>query len=170
MKKSVYRGWHLRRHGRPSQGDAVALPAAAPPAAVKPTERKRRLWVILLVCLLGSGAASFVVFKYILPGIIAPSIPRELLGTWAATEGDLKGVTLEFRWYGTAVATSYRQGKKEIINYSVEVEDETIFLTDKHPAPGMEETLIQTIVKLTDNELIIRDADQKTYRMIRVRN
>src|SRR5262249_23643103 len=136
--------------------------AAAPPAADKPTARKRRLWPLLLICLLGSAVASFVIFKY-----IAPRIPGELVGTWRVVEGPLKGATLEFTWYGTATATEYKQGKKETVNFSVEVDEDIIFLTTRD-AFGKQETLTQTILEVTDNELIIQDADRKTYRMVRV--
>jgi hypothetical protein len=163
MKRILGREWRERKQRRHAQDEVVEQTAAAPPAAVKPTAPKRRLWLFLLLCLLGSSVASFVIFKY-----IAPRIPRELVGTWQVVEGDLKGATLEFRWYGTATATEYKQGKKETVDFSVEVDDDIIYLTTKD-AFGRQETLTQTILDLSDNELIIQDADRKTYRMVRVR-
>jgi hypothetical protein len=170
MKKSMHRRWHLRRNGGPAQAEAAEQETAAPPAAVQPVGRKRRLWLFLLICLLGSSAVSFVAFKYIIPSFVAPSIPRELVGTWEVLEGDLKGATLEFRWYGTATAVAYKQGKKETVNFSVQFDDDVIFMTSKQDLFGKEETLTQTILALTDDELVIRDADWKTYRMTRVRH
>jgi hypothetical protein len=41
-------------------------------------------------------------------------------------------------------------------------------MTSKSPASGLDETVIQTIVKLTDDELVIRDQDQVTYNVIRI--
>jgi hypothetical protein len=163
MKRILGREWRERRQRRQAQEEVVEQTTAEPQAEVKPVKRKRRLWPLLLICLLASSVVSFVIFKY-----IAPRIPRELVGTWQVVEGDLKGATLEFRWYGTATAVEYKQGKKEIVNFSVEVDDDVIYLTTRD-ALGRQETLTQTILEMTDNELIIQDADHKTYRMVRVR-
>jgi uncharacterized protein (TIGR03066 family) len=140
-------------------------PAAVPGPQAKPTG-KRRLWLFLLLCLVGSSLVSFVVFKY-----VAPTIPHELIGTWEVTQGPLKGATLEFRWYGTAIATSpEKQGKKEIPDSSVKVEGKTIYLTSADGVTGKKETVAQTILKLTKDELVIRDEEQKIYAMTRIRN
>ena len=97
-------------------------------------------------------------------------MPRELVGTWQVTEGDLKGATLEFNWYGTAIATQYTGGKKGTLESSVKLEGKTILLTAHDPVTGKEETLSQTILKLTDDELVIRDQDKHVYRMVKIRN
>jgi uncharacterized protein (TIGR03066 family) len=126
-----------------------------------------RWWLFLLLCLLGSTAASFVIFKYVAPSVVAPSIPSELIGTWQVVDGDLKGATLEFTWHGTAVATSYKHAVKEVTQSSVKIEGKRIILTTEDPATHRADTVVQTIVNLTDNELVIRDEDKNTYRMIR---
>jgi uncharacterized protein (TIGR03066 family) len=143
----------------------------ASPTAVKRGGGKARPWLFLLLCLCGATVTSFVIFKYIAPSIVAPSLPPELVGTWQVTEGDLKGATLEFRWHGTALATSYnKQGNKETVQSSVEVDGRKILLTSKDAEKGTTETLTQTILKLTEDELVLRDEDQKTYRLVRVGN
>ena len=156
------------REVRKIAGTRQVEPTEQPAALAKPHGKpvvKRRLWVFLLLCLAGSTLASFVVFKY-----IAPTIPHELIGTWQVADGPLKGATLEFRWYGTAIATSMdKQGKKEITDSSVKVDGKTIVLTSADRTTGKEETVVQTILKLTKDELVIRDEDRKVYTMTRVR-
>lgn len=168
MKNSIGRASGFRKNHEPSQAEAPEQPAAAPQAGAAPGRRKRRLGLFLLACLLGSAAVSFVAFKYIAPSILAPSIPSELVGTWRVEEGNLKGATLEFSWYGTAVATEHKKGKTEITNSAVKVEGRKIFLTSKDADTGKEDTVTQTIARLTEDELVIRDEDQNVYRMIRV--
>ena len=112
-----------------------------------------------------SSVASFVAFKYIL----ASQIPRELVGSWQVTEGSLKGATLELRRDGTALAIVYRQGKKETTRSSIKVEGKTIFLATRDAIAGTDDTSMHTIVELTDDELVLRDEDQSTYRMTRLR-
>src|SRR5262249_9077207 len=112
-----------------------------------------------------SAVTSFVIFKY-----VAPSIPRELVGTWKVTEGPLKDATLEFRWYGTAIATANVKGKPEITDSSVKVVGNRILMTSKHATTGKEDTVSQTILKLTEDELVVRDEDRMVYSMRRVRN
>jgi uncharacterized protein (TIGR03066 family) len=155
----------VRKNSKSYQTGSDEQRDAAPGPQAKPALR-RRLWVFLLLCLAGSSLASFVVFKY-----IAPTIPHELIGTWQVADGPMKGATLEFRWYGAAIATSPdKQGKKEITDSSVKVVGNTIFQTTQHAVTGKEDTVSQTILKLTENELVLRDEDRNTYAMTRVRN
>src|SRR5262245_51757060 len=64
MNNRIDRDRRSRRHRRPSQGLATAQPGASPDSPSEPTRGKGRLWLVLLICLAGSTAASFVVFKY----------------------------------------------------------------------------------------------------------
>jgi uncharacterized protein (TIGR03066 family) len=138
-------------------------------ATATATPRKLPLWLILALCLCGSTIVSFVGFKYLGPALVAPSIPEELVGTWKIATGGMKGATLEFTWHGTAIATEHKQGKTETTHSSVKVEGNKILLTSRKDDTGEPETFVQTIVKLTGNELVIRDEDRQTYRMVRVR-
>jgi hypothetical protein len=133
-----------------------------PAPTTKPKRNRRLLW-FMLVLLVGASIASFVVFRFILP-----SVPRELVGTWQVIDGEMKGATLEFRWYGVGYAA--KRGEKEVAESSVRVRGKRIFMTYKTATPGVEDTVIQTIVKLTGDELIIRDQDQITYHLIRIRD
>jgi uncharacterized protein (TIGR03066 family) len=153
------------RHRRRSRG-GVAEPQANPPVAdVKPSAQRSPLWLVLLLCLAGSSVVSFVVFKL----LIVPSMPPELMGTWEVTGGPLRGATLEFRQDGTTLAVRYKQGKKVTTHSTARVEGKTLFLTTRDDeTPGKEETVTQTIVELTADELILRDEDQLTYHMKRV--
>src|SRR5262245_33497151 len=125
---------------------ASAAPAPAH-AVATPTGSRRRLWLTLALCLVGSAAISFVVFRY-----FVAAIPPQLLGTWQVTEGSLRGATLEFRPNGTAIAIRHLQGKKEITRSSVRVSGKTIFLTDRDDRTGKEETVKQTIIQLDADE------------------
>jgi uncharacterized protein (TIGR03066 family) len=155
---------HSTRSERRAKAEAVPpAPADLQPAAAAP-KRRWALWLCLLLCLVGSSAASYVVFKY----IVVPSVPLELVGTWQVTHGPMQGATLEFRDNGTAVAVKHEGGKRLTTHSAVEVKGKRIFLTTRD-ASG-EETVVQRIVKLTDDELVIRDEDQLTYSMRRVRN
>lgn len=138
----------------------TSKPSQAAEQAPKPSQR--RLWLVLLVCLVGSTAVSYVVFKH-----FVTSIPQELIGTWQVTEGRLRGATLEFRSDGTAVAVLTRQGKKEITHSTVKVEGKKIYMTDRDDR-GKVETVSQTIVKLADDLLILRDEENNTFRMKRI--
>jgi uncharacterized protein (TIGR03066 family) len=163
LKEAVDR--EVRKNSKSYKGESEEQQEASVRAQPKPTPH-RRLWIFLLLCLASSTLVSFVVFKY-----IAPTIPHELIGTWQVAEGPLKGATLEFLWHGTAIATSPdKQGKKETTDSSVKVEGKTIYLTSADGVTGKRETVTQTILKLSEDELVIRDEDRKTYAMTRVRH
>ncbi len=146
---------------KPEVGEAA--PATGNGEGSAPGARRTKLWLFLLVCLVGSSLASFVIFKY-----IAPSVPNELVGTWMIADGPLKGATLEFRWYGTAIATLNVKGKKEETRQAVKVAGSKMLLTSTDDATGKEDTVSQTILKLTKDELVIRDEERRVYTMKRV--
>jgi uncharacterized protein (TIGR03066 family) len=164
--KRIRDGARLFRR-RPPDPTVTVRPDGLP--AAERIGGRHRLWLFWLVCLLGSTAASFLIFKYIAPGVIAPSMPSELVGTWQVVDGDLKGATLEFTWHGTAIATSYKQNVKDVTRSSVKLEGKRILLTTEDPRTRKSDTVVQTIVNLTESELVIRDEDGNTYRMVPVR-
>ncbi len=129
-----------------------------------PTRARRRLLWIMLLLLAGATVASFIVFRYVLP-----KVPRELVGTWQVVDGDMKGATLDFRWYGTGYATMYKHGKKETAESSVRIRGKRIYMTYTG-AGGEEDVVIQTILKLSDDELVIRDQDNATYNLVKIRD
>jgi uncharacterized protein (TIGR03066 family) len=164
MNNRLDRERRSRAHRRASRGEPVVQDAAAPEAAVAAPAGKRRLGLILLLCLAGSTAVSFVVFKLTL----VPAVPPELVGSWEVAAGPLRGWSLEFRREGTAVATRYERGKKIVTDYSARVEGKSLSLTTRDEKTGKDDTVTQTIVELTADELVIRDEDQITYHMKRV--
>src|SRR6266540_2860089 len=171
MNKRMDRQRRSRKSWRHSESEAAEPKPAepevdAPEADVKPSSRHPRLWLVLLLCLAGSSVVSFVVFKC----LIVPTIPPELVGTWEVTAGPLRGATLEFRQDGTSIAIMYKQGKKATTHSSAKVEGKTLFLTTRDDTPGKEDTVTQTIVELTADELVLRDEELVTYHMKRVRN
>jgi uncharacterized protein (TIGR03066 family) len=155
-----------QREAAAPKSDAGEEGSPTPQGAAAPASSKGRLALILLVCLLGSLAVSYVVFKFFIPA----SVPNELVGTWQVTEGPLRGATLEFRHDGAVIATLTIKGKKEVTTQSAKVDGKKLFLTTKDPDTKKDDTVIQTILILTDDELVIRDEDKRTYRMKRVRN
>jgi hypothetical protein len=145
----------------------AAVPQAAPQTTAKPKKNRRLLWLMLLL-LVGAAAVSFVVFRFIVPKFTG--VPRELVGTWQVMEGDFKGATFECRWTGTAIFARHIQGKTETDESSIRVRGKRFFLTHKNNLTGKEETLVQTILLLTDDELVFRDEVQRVYKMIRIRD
>ena len=140
--------------------------ANLPEADVKPSAQRSPLWLVLLLCLAGSSVVSFVVFKL----LIVPSVPPELTGTWEVTAGPLRGATIEFHQDGTVLAVRYQRGKKVTTHSTARVEGKTLSLTTRDDeTPGKEETVTQTIVELTADELVLRDEDLVTYHLKRVR-
>ncbi len=166
MNNRMDRQRRSRKSWRRSASEPAEPKPAEPKPDIKPSSRRPRLWLVLLLCLAGSSVVSFVVFKWLL----VPTIPPELVGTWEVTGGPLQGATLEFRQDGTAIAIMYKQGKKATTHSSAKVEGKTLFLTTRDDTPGKEDTVTQTIVELTADELVLRDEDLVTYHMKRVRN
>jgi uncharacterized protein (TIGR03066 family) len=140
----------------------LQLAPSAPPAT---GSRRLRMLGLMFLLLIGSTAVSFVVFRY-----VAPRVPRDLVGTWQVVDGDMKGATLDFRWYGTGYATMVKQGKKETAESSVRVRGKRIYMTYPGNLPKEDDTVIQTILTLTDDELVIRDQDEVTYHLVRIRD
>jgi hypothetical protein len=163
----MYRAWRVARNGRSERRHVGGQNSAAVQPAEQPGRWKGRTWLVLLLCLVGSTAASFVAFKYVAPFLFAPTVPHELIGTWEVTEGGLKGATLEFTWYGTSTAILNTKGKPEITKSTVRVVGRTIILTSKSES-GVPERYTQTILQLTPDELVIRDEDSHVYKMKRV--
>lgn len=153
-----------RARRRARRGETAGPEAAAPHPAAAPPARGRRLWLILLLCLAGSTAVSFVVFKLTL----VPAVPPELVGSWEVAAGPLRGWSLDFRRDGTAIATRYERGQKIVTDYSAKVEGKSMLLTTRDEKTGKDDTVTQTIVELTADELVIRDDTQRTYHMKRV--
>jgi hypothetical protein len=152
--RSVQR--HLDEQGRERRTGAAA-PATASPKS------KKHLWLLLTLCLVGSGIVSFLIFRPMLA-----STPQELVGTWKVVQGPLQGATMQFRPNGTAVLSKGKPGDED--HFAVKVENNKIFLSGKDARTGKNDTFVQTIISLKEDELIIRDEDKITYRMTRVRN
>jgi hypothetical protein len=142
----------------------VAAPQPQPPAPqARPPHNRRLLWFMLLL-LVGASVISFVLFRFVLP-----TVPRELVGTWRVVEGPFKGATFECSWTGTGIFSLYSDGKRKSTESSIRVRGKRILMTSENPVTKVEDTLILTILRLTDDELVFRDQDQTVYNMIRIR-
>ena len=117
-------------------------------------------------CVLVVAAATYALFQF----VILSRVPHAVLGKWLVREGgDMHGAILEFRRDGTMIATVNMQGKAAKIVAQVEVEDETMRTTSRHPITGKEHTDVQTIRKLTDEEFVFEDSKGTVIRMERLR-
>jgi hypothetical protein len=91
------------------------------------------------------------------------------VGFWEVKDGPLQGATLDIRANGTATASVYKskEGKTLISKSTIRVEDNRLYLTTEDKTGR--ETVVQTILELTQNELVIRDEDKQVYKMRRVK-
>jgi uncharacterized protein (TIGR03066 family) len=158
----------LREKATASKTNGPQKDSLARITPTNPASSKRRFAAFLLICLLCSAGISYGVFKYIAPSVVAPSIPSELIGAWEVVDGNLKGATLEFTWHGTAIATSYAKNVKEVTTSTVKLEGKRLFMSTEDPKTRKTDTVVQTIINLTDNDLVFRDEDKNTYRMVRI--
>jgi uncharacterized protein (TIGR03066 family) len=119
---------------------------------------------VLLIIALASGA-SFALFDLVLPA----RLPQALLGSWRVVEGEMRGATLEFRRDGTMRGTFVQGDKEGTIDATVEVEGKTLRTTTINPFTKRPETGAQTIIGLTDTELVTEEPRGSRIRMERVR-
>jgi uncharacterized protein (TIGR03066 family) len=132
-------------------------------------------WAVALLCVLVAGGATFALFEY----VILSKVPRALLGKWVVTEvsGDSKegndrgmeGATLEFFRDGTMIGTVNMNGKQGIIKARVRGNEKTLWSTTTNPMTGKDDTDVQTIVTLTDSELVVENNKGTVIKMQRVR-
>jgi uncharacterized protein (TIGR03066 family) len=143
------------------------------PGALKPvsgaTPALRRLlglprWTIILLTVALVAGASFAAFELLLPG----RIPPELVGQWRVVGGELSGMTLEFKRNGSMTGKALVNGQENVIEGEAEVTGNTLRTTTTNPFTAKSETGTQTIVSLTETELITQDAKGTRIKMVRV--
>src|SRR5262245_58374796 len=106
------------------------------------------LFALIVIALVAGGA--FVVFPMVLPG----KIPAELVGEWHVVEGPLSGMTLAFRRDGTMTGKAIVDGTERELEGTAEVTGNTLRTTTKNPFTNKSETGTQTIITLTETELV----------------
>jgi uncharacterized protein (TIGR03066 family) len=138
-------------------------PKAPKSAGARATTQRKVILLIVAVALV--CAASFAVFEFILPG----KIPPELVGEWRVVDGGPTGMTLEFKRNGTMTGRAVIDGKENVMEGEAEVTGNTLRTTTTNPFTGRSETGTQTIVTLTETELVTQDAKGTKITMKRVR-
>jgi uncharacterized protein (TIGR03066 family) len=121
-------------------------------------------WLLVALCIAVVAGVSFAVFELVLPG----RIPPELVGRWRVVGGPTDGMTLEFRRNGTMLGKATIDGKDGVIEGTAEVTDNTLRTTTTNPFTGKGETGRQTIVTLTETDLVTEDARGNQVKMVRV--
>jgi len=126
----------------------------------------RRKWLAMLAVAAVVAAASFAVFEFVLPG----RIPSELVGEWRVVGGGgkLDGMTLEFRRNGTMIGKAVVDGKDNEMEGEVTVRGRILRTTTTNPYTGKSETGTQTIISLTETELVTEDGNGNRITMKRV--
>ncbi len=104
-------------------------------------------------------------FAWVLPG----PIPQELVGEWRVAGGPLNGMTLEFKRNGTMTGRTTVDGQERVLEGSAAVEGNVLRTTTVNPGTGRAETGTQTIVTLTETDLVTEDARGSRVAMKRVR-
>jgi uncharacterized protein (TIGR03066 family) len=125
----------------------------------------RRKWLVIVAAAVVVAAASFAIFEFVLPG----RIPPELVGEWRVIGGELDGMTLEFNRNGTMRGTAVVNGKRNEIEGEAQVTRTTLRTRTTNPLTGRSETGIQTIVTLTETDLVTEDARGTQITLKRVR-
>jgi uncharacterized protein (TIGR03066 family) len=167
----------MRSKSRKSKNNLHLQHGTPRPAAggSKPTGMSGRKWLtpVALVAIAVAAVAliavvtvaSFAVFAFILPG----KLPPELVGEWRVVGGDMHGMTLEFKRNGTMIGKAIVDGKDHLLEGQAEVTGTTLRTTTTNPFTGRSETGTQTIVSLTETELVTEDAKGTRITMKRVR-
>jgi hypothetical protein len=130
-----------------------AGPSGAPGPVPSAAPRWLPRWAVALLCVAVSAAATFALFEY----VILSKIPRAMLGKWVVVEGPMEGATLEFFRDGTMIGRVDTPENKGVIEARVRSDGNTLWSTTKHPMTGQEETAEQTIVSLTETEIVLED-------------
>jgi uncharacterized protein (TIGR03066 family) len=125
----------------------------------------RRKWLVMIAVAAVVAAASFTVFELVLPG----RIPSELVGVWRVVGGKLNGMTLEFRRNGTMIGKAVVDGKDNEMEGEVAVRGRILRTTTTNPYTGKADTGTQTIISLTETELVTEDPTGARITMKRVR-
>jgi uncharacterized protein (TIGR03066 family) len=135
-------------------------------AAPSPARALGRWIAIVLVVAVVAGA-SFAAFEFLLPD----RIPPELVGKWRVVDGppNLNGMTMEFKRNGDMIGRATVNGKDFAMEGTAVLDDKTLHTTTTNLYTGRSETGMQTIVTLTENELVTRDQKGTRLTMTRVR-
>jgi len=129
-------------------------------------------WAKAVLLMAAAAAVTFCLVEFLFP----IRIPPALRGKWVVAEGDLKGDTLEIFRDGAMIAkkkgtgdlpaarrslnpdpTPDQAADATIIRGTIRVRDNTLRITTTHPLTGDEVIDSQTILDLTEYQLVVED-------------
>src|SRR5262245_39224123 len=126
---------------------------AVPPRGEPQVRRWLPMLFAFLIAIAVVAGGSFALFNYLLPS----RIPEEMVGEWRVVGGDLSGMTLEFERNGRMTGRSVLKGIEREMEGEAHVTGTTLRTTTKNPLTGKSATGIQTIISLTETELVTED-------------
>jgi uncharacterized protein (TIGR03066 family) len=121
-------------------------------------------WTMPILCFFGSAAGTIALFE----GVLLGEIPAMMQGKWVVVEGELEGASLEFLRDGSMIGTIKADGKEAAIKGKVHMAGDGFRLTTSNSPNGIEVTDEQTILDLSDEQLVIQDRRGEVLKMTRV--
>jgi uncharacterized protein (TIGR03066 family) len=139
-------------------------------ASTRDQRARRRLlglprWAVIVLIVALVAGASYAAFAFLLPG----RIPPELVGQWRVVGGQMDGAVFEFHRGGAMIVTMHRDGKEWRMDGTAEVDGTTLRTASVNPITDRKETGEQTIVILTETELVTEDSKGTRVSMVRAR-
>jgi uncharacterized protein (TIGR03066 family) len=134
-------------------------------AAKRPAGSRRWLptWAVVLLAVALAGAGTYALLEY----VILSKVPPELVGRWRVVGGQMSGATFEFRRNGTMIGRMIVDGKENLLEGKARSDGKILRTTTTNPYTGKAETGTQTIVTLTQTQLITQDSNGTTVTMER---
>jgi uncharacterized protein (TIGR03066 family) len=111
-----------------------------------------------------AAGGTFALFEFVL----LPKVPAEMVGRWQVVGGTMNGAVMEFHRDGTMIGRHFVDGKEAVLEGSVVVRGKTLHTTTVNPFTNRAETGIQTIVTLTETEMITEEKSGTRVTMKRV--
>jgi uncharacterized protein (TIGR03066 family) len=120
-------------------------------------------WAVIALCLVLAGGCTLAFCEY----FVFSKIPTELVGKWVVIEGPDQGGTVDFYRTGTMVAKVNQGGREGIIDATIRVEENKIYVTTRHQQTGQEGTRVLTIDTINERQLVVVDEHGKFVKMER---
>jgi uncharacterized protein (TIGR03066 family) len=135
-------------------------PAPSPGAA---SPWRRPVLIVLALCV-AAGTWLFLEF------VLWNRLPSELVGRWEVVDGprEYKEAVFEFQRHGRMIGHVNDREKVGIIDAAIRLDGKKIFATTRQQKTGKEHTSTQTIVTLTETELVIADETGRTMKLRRI--
>ncbi len=145
-----------------NKNPAQPIPAKQPGTGASPWR-----WIAILAALVGTAVGSWAVMEF----VVWNRLPSELVGRWEVVEGppEYSEAVFEFFRSGALVGRLNDNGNLRIMNASVRLEDDKLYVTTRRPSTGEEHVSVQTVKTLSEREFVVADSRGKIMRMLRLR-